>query len=470
MARKILTDAGIRAALSRAKKSGAATWTADGQIPRSHGGLQLYAHPNGSARWYWRYSAPNGSKPRIALGAQTFEPTPGALTLAEARAAVAEKAALYQKPESRDVRAALKREAEREAAEAAAAAKARAAELADAAEAGTHTLAGLMEAYAAHLAAQGKPSARDVRTMTKNHIVNAHPALAATPAKDVTSEALAEALRTLTTAGKGRTAGKLRSYLRRAYALAAGARLDPDLPAGFVKFRCAANPAQPIPALSKYNRTRERALSEPELRAYWQALNDAPDSPPRDAQILGLLLGGQRPAQLLRAAVADVDVAGRTITLRDPKGRRQQPRLHVLPITDAALPAVERCLARAEAKRCDWLFSMYGRAPLAAQTVADHCNEIAAALMAAPKAQRIVKEAFQLRDIRRTAETRMAALGISRDVRAQILSHGISGVQATHYDRHTYATEKRAALAAWAALLETKPADNVQPIRGRAAR
>jgi hypothetical protein len=43
----------------------------------------------------------------------------------------------------------------------------------------------------------------------------------------------------------------------------------------------------------------------------------------------------------------------------------------------------------------------------------------------------------------------LAELGISRDVRAQLLSHGVSGVQAQHYDRHEYMREKSAALAAW---------------------
>ena len=40
-------------------------------------------------------------------------------------------------------------------------------------------------------------------------------------------------------------------------------------------------------------------------------------------------------------------------------------------------------------------------------------------------------------------------LGISRDIRAQLLSHGISGVQAVHYDRYAYTKEKRAALVKW---------------------
>ena len=60
-------------------------------------------------------------------------------------------------------------------------------------------------------------------------------------------------------------------------------------------------------------------------------------------------------------------------------------------------------------------------------------------------------------DIRRTVETRLQALGVSRDVRAQLLSHGRSGgVQAKHYERHDFLKEKAAALALWESyLIET---------------
>ncbi|MFY9975808.1 MAG: hypothetical protein WAK53_16235 [Chromatiaceae bacterium] len=37
----------------------------------------------------------------------------------------------------------------------------------------------------------------------------------------------------------------------------------------------------------------------------------------------------------------------------------------------------------------------------------------------------------------------------------QLLSHGLSGVQNLHYDRHTYMDEKRAALFVWEHYLET---------------
>jgi integrase len=65
------------------------------------------------------------------------------------------------------------------------------------------------------------------------------------------------------------------------------------------------------------------------------------------------------------------------------------------------------------------------------------------------KAGELERGPFSMRDLRRTAETHMAALGISSDVRAQIQSHGLGGIQARHYDRHDYMPEKRAALEQW---------------------
>lgn len=39
---------------------------------------------------------------------------------------------------------------------------------------------------------------------------------------------------------------------------------------------------------------------------------------------------------------------------------------------------------------------------------------------------------FQLRDIRRTCETMLAALKVSKDVRSNLLSHGLGGVQSSN--------------------------------------
>ena len=65
----------------------------------------------------------------------------------------------------------------------------------------------------------------------------------------------------------------------------------------------------------------------------------------------------------------------------------------------------------------------------------------------------------------------MASLSVSSDVRAEVQSHGLGGVQKRHYDQHEYTLEKRAALEKWsrhlAALKAGKQADVVKLARGK---
>ena len=80
---------------------------------------------------------------------------------------------------------------------------------------------------------------------------------------------------------------------------------------------------------------------------------------------------------------------------------------------------------------------------------------------------------FDLRNIRRTCETMHPVLGISRDTRAQLLSRGISGVQAAQYDKHDYIDEKRNALIAWEQRLDQiatgTTASNIVKMKRKAA-
>ena len=55
-------------------------------------------------------------------------------------------------------------------------------------------------------------------------------------------------------------------------------------------------------------------------------------------------------------------------------------------------------------------------------------------------------------DLRRTAASHMTSIGISRLTVSKILNHAETGITSV-YDRHSYDTEKRAALDAWGARL-----------------
>jgi integrase len=78
-------------------------------------------------------------------------------------------------------------------------------------------------------------------------------------------------------------------------------------------------------------------------------------------------------------------------------------------------------------------------------------------------------ENFTIHDFRRTARTHLAALGVTPHIAERCLNHKIEGVEGI-YDRHDYFSERREALAKWAAFLdacETGKDWNVVPLRGK---
>ncbi|MCK2097111.1 tyrosine-type recombinase/integrase [Thauera aromatica] len=394
---------------------------------------------------------------RITIGEATGE------GLYEAR----EKAREWQKliDQGKDPREVIR---EQEAAEQAAIEAARAAAEAEraAAEAAKaeaerqarYTLRALCDVYLSALerARKGK-SANAARSLFKCHI---DPDTANRPARDVTAHEVAALVRRVREAGKERAAGVLRSYLSAAYNAAKRAPFDSALPADLIPFGIEHNPVDAIPAIAVQK--GDRRLSAGELRAYiGHLLRIGQESGPELADVallLALYAGGQRMAQLLRAKVGDFDQDTATLRLWDGKGKRTQPREHLLPLAPHAAGMVEALVERAkdrEQARAKqegrapelaglWLFSAHGRVAMNPETVSTRAGEISTSMGSEP---------FSVRDIRRTVETMLAGLGISKDIRAQLLSHGISGVQAAHYDRHSYIDEKHAALVAWEARL-----------------
>lgn len=365
------------------------------------------------------------------------------------------------------------RELEREAAAAKAAKQAQQEAVKAAAEnARRYTLRALCEAYTKHLEVNGKHrSAAATRSAFKCHVFEND--AANLPANDVTSLQIAGMVRKVREAGKERAAGILRSYLSAAYNAAKKAPFDASLPADMIPFGITHNPVDAIPAIK--TSAGNRTLSADELKAYISSLGSGLSD---QALKLALYAGGQRMAQLLRAKVGDYDEQTQILRLWDGKGKRTTPREHLLPLAPEAAEIVASLIAKAKERESEqakdqkrepvysnlWLFSTHGRVAMAFETpgirAAEICNDMKC-------------EPFNLRDIRRTAETMLAGMGISRDTRAQLLSHGLSGVQSTHYDRHGYIDEKRAALSAWEQRLATitkgKQADNVVALERKAS-
>jgi integrase len=324
------------------------------------------------------------------------------------------------------------------------------------------TLGHLLNTYTTHLKQLGKSSAGDVKSILKKHVFDADSALIARKAADISVDEFVGLIGAVVDKGKGRTAGKLRSFLRAAYALAIRSKIEPAAPQAMRTFGIVVNPLASTATLSQFNRTRKRHLNALELGAFRKRLDRLSPGPKKDALELCLDLGGQRPTQLLRARETDVDLPGGTITIYDPKGARTQPRIHMLPLTESTFEIVKRRLdamhlARGEARRKGdadsllapesmWLFSTDDRAGMREETISELVKNLSEQMVEAGEA----REPFQLRDLRRTAETMLAKLGIGPNIRGEVQSHGLGGVQKRHYDQHDYLEEKRAALQLWA--------------------
>src|SRR3954471_5929918 len=76
----------------------------------------------------------------------------------------------------------------------------------------------MLNGYVAHLERQGKQSAQDVRNIFRRNVIDEFPHFAAMRAADITHRDVSAMLARLIDRGAGRTAGKLRSYLRAAFA------------------------------------------------------------------------------------------------------------------------------------------------------------------------------------------------------------------------------------------------------------
>lgn len=314
-----------------------------------------------------------------------------------------------------------------------------------------YNLRKLCEAYVDHLEARGKhDSASSAASCFRLHLFT-HRDLCLKPARTVTARELADAIRATSQAGKPRRAGHLRSFLSAAYTAALRAPLTAQISPAFLGFEIESNPVAAIPTIAC--NTRDRVLSDLELARHLRALFGS-----RLIYDLFLLLhvlsAGQRIQQLIRARVCDWDSRAATLRLLDPKGRRQAPREHLIPFATQGAALVELLVERAhqfaatESKPDSvslFLSDLRDDTPLHFQSVGRRCRELTTEC----------GSTWSPGDLRRTCETRLAALGVSRDIRAQLLSHGLGDLQTRHYDRHTWTTEKRQALSLWESHLET---------------
>lgn len=421
-------------------------WLSDG-AGRGAPSLRAKGSPTGVPRYYLRYVDSKARRIDLTLGA--FD------RVEDAEARAAELVARWRAGE-RDLREALQAE------EAAAEAAKRASEAAKRADEArkSNTVGKVLGAYCDRLDRDAKASAAQVRKMLARHV---EPTRYWTmPALDFTAEHAVAVLAPLVEAGHEREAQKLRAALRAAFKRAAEAATDPKASADL---RAIGLRADPLSALRTIERrdpgTRERALSPDEWRRLWVALKDEPAS---DAALLRLhvLLGAPRVEQLARCTLADFDTEAKTLKMLDGKGRRTRPRVHLVPVIEAA--ARELATMHGGGSLGPHLFTLdRGASAAPYNAIAHRWRALSRRLVAEGALSAPVTPG----DIRRSVETQLARLGVPGEVRAVLQSHGLGGVVWKHYQRHDFLNEMRRALDQLADFLAKGRGATVVPLRGK---
>jgi integrase len=191
---------------------------------------------------------------------------------------------------------------------------------------------------------------------------------------------------------------------------------------------------------------RERVLTDDEIAGIWRATDGAG---PFNGIVRLLLLTGQRREEVAGMTWAELSDDLSTWTI--PASRAKNGATHIVPLS---APVQE--LLRSLPQFGDLVFGPF-----------NNWSKAKAAMDA-----RSGVTNWRLHDLRRTAATGLQRLGVRLEVTEQVLNHvsgsraGIVGV----YQRHDFASEKRAALDAWGAyvqaIVEGRAAtDNVVTLR-----
>jgi integrase len=305
------------------------------------------------------------------------------------------------------------------------------------------TFEALLEGYVSHLRRAGKQSAEDVEGIFRRHVKEPWPDLIKLPANRIAPETIRDILARLVRKGIRRQTNVLRSYLQAAFTHGAHSDLDPRRAAeNSAVFKLSGNPVALLPRIGEFESTRDRVLNDAEFRHLWVRLQFEQLEVAHTIRCQ-VFLGGQRFLQLLRATWDDYDVKAQTLRLADAKGRRNDAIPHLLPVPKRVAKLIKEL--RAINGQGKYIFSTTaGAKPIHHTSLSPVFREIGSSV---PAKLRGADKPFQGRDIRRSIETRLQALGVSREIRAQLLSHGrTSGVQQKHYERHDYLSEKSEAL------------------------
>jgi len=184
---------------------------------------------------------------------------------------------------------------------------------------------------------------------------------------------------------------------------------------------------------------RDRVLDDDEIVRFWGACEEL--GAPWGTIFQILLLTGQRRSEVGGMKWSELNLEKHEWVI--PASRAKNRKVHVVHLSDMVVEIIEQ-LPRVVG--CEWVFSMDLRGPV---VWGGKPKARLDALMGNPPE-------WILHDLRRTATTGMARLGIAPHVVDKILNHTAGTIRgvARVYNRFEYLEERRAALEAWGRFVE----------------
>lgn len=395
---------------------------------------------------YYRWNL-NKKPGQLSIGQYASTPSSTGLKLAEIRDGAARLAKILREhgnPKEYLARQEADQEAEAKAAEA---------------ESKLGTFKDLLDDYSADLLARKRVKAKQVARMFEMHVIEPFPALVAKPARDIKADDIATILkRVLNSKPKSRginnttpapatsmrsTTDTLHTYISAAFELAKTSAVSIESTIEDPKhYGIVFNVAAAVGGLKDVYLGDTESLEQHELGELLRYLDTLPVRQ-RAIALAPIYLGGQRLKMLVSLEWKRTESDG--ILLIDKKGK-SKPRKHFLPITPRIKEILEPLL---EVRLSEYGPFALTENPVGSVYVSKFYSDAGKALSDAG-----LTRYFSWKNVRVSAETMLAGLGITEEVRSHLLSHGRSGVQAKHYDRNAYLNEKTAALEMWGAYLD----------------
>jgi integrase len=254
------------------------------------------------------------------------------------------------------------------------------------------------------------------------------PAIGTKPIDEVAKEDILKIIDKIVSRGSGTMANRTLAALRKFFNWA----IERDL----IKY----SPAFRISPPAK-NISRDRVLADDELRDIWQACKAI--GYPFGPMVQFLILTGQRRGETANMCWDHLDLREAIWTI--PKENTKTKREHIIPLPGLARDILEDC-----PNLGDYVFTSAGDRPFENMSRGKRELDFQIAAQRTEKNARTPEE-WRLHDLRRTAASGIARLGVAPHVIEKVLNHSsgiISGVAAV-YNRHHYTKEIGEALALW---------------------